>query len=115
MLKVKIVLDEEKINSDAVYYPEEIRRVIDEAFFEQGIVKEGEHFYVGTGSNQDFGGLWAVNGALAKKAWFIKYVKEWLWYNSDDGKDENDFSIENIIEGFRKHRIGAFAYEQKAQ
>lgn len=97
MLKVKIVLDEEKINADAVYYPEEIRRVIDEAFFEQGIVKEGEHFYVGTGSDQDFGSLWAVNLALEEKEWFMRYVKEWLWYNSDRNKDENDFDIEDIL------------------
>ena len=115
MLKVKIVLDEEKINADAVYYPAEIRRVIDEAFFEQGIIKEGDCFYVGTGSDQDFGGLWAVNGSLAQKPWFVKYVKEWLWYNSDDGENENDFSIEDVLEGFHKHRIGAFACGQKAQ
>ena len=106
MLKVKIVLDEEKINADAVYYPEEIRRVIDEAFFEQGIVKDGEHFYVGTGSDQDFGGLWAVNWALAEKKWFMSYVKEWIWYNSDRNKDENDFDTEDILASFLADGIG---------
>ena len=105
MLKVKIVLDEEKINADAVYYPEEIRRVIDEAFFEQGIVKEGEHFYVGTGSDKDLARFGNANWALAEKDWMARYIKEWLWIEDSD----NAISTENLITFFKAEKIGAFA------
>ena len=27
----------------------------------------------------------------------VLYVERWIWYNSDDGEDENDFVVEDVL------------------
>ena len=27
----------------------------------------------------------------------MDYVTKWLWYNSDDGENEEDFSVEDVL------------------
>jgi hypothetical protein len=33
---------------------------------------------------------------LKDEEWFIDNLKSWLWFNSDDSADPNDFSIEDL-------------------
>ena len=34
---------------------------------------------------------------LSEKTWFMDYVIKWVWYNSDRGRDEEDFSVEDVL------------------
>ena len=27
----------------------------------------------------------------------MDYVTKWVWYNSDDGENENDYTIEDVL------------------
>ena len=40
--------------------------------------------------------------SLHNKNWFIPYVEKWLWYNSDDNEDVNDFNIEDLLYHYTK-------------
>ena len=34
---------------------------------------------------------------LKDKEWFMAYLVKWLWYNSDDGENETDFIVEDVL------------------
>lgn len=44
---------------------------------------------------------------LAKEKRFMQNVREWLWLSSDDGVDENDFSVEDTLSFCKENRVGA--------
>ena len=37
---------------------------------------------------------------LKQRKWFMEYVIKWIWYNSDDGEDENDFATEDVLKHY---------------
>lgn len=37
-----------------------------------------------------------------RKSWFVDYVTKWGWYNSDDGENENDFLVEDVLYRYTK-------------
>lgn len=107
MIKVEIELDEQKIIDEDKYYPEEIMQCLDEAFLENGQqILEADGFRRvyrdGGNTEKDFAVLSKLVLMFAKKKFFLPYAKKILWYNSDNGKDENDFMVEDWLEGFRK-------------
>ena len=40
--------------------------------------------------------------SLCDEKWFMDYVIKWIWYNSDDGKNEDDFSVEDVLYFYTK-------------
>ena len=56
-----------------------------------------------SGTENDFGCLWAANMELLDEDWFARYVKSWRWYDDEDGE-------EDILSQAVKRRDGAFAY-----
>ncbi|WP_321010026.1 hypothetical protein [Hungatella effluvii] len=101
MLKLEIRLDEEKIRETGKYAPESLRQTLIQSFAKQQldsvVEPDGTLFFVGRGRARDYGCFGKMITALRNQQWFMEYVDRWIWYNSDDGEDENDFSIEDVL------------------
>ncbi|MBR1442315.1 MAG: hypothetical protein IJ583_02135 [Firmicutes bacterium] len=104
MQKLEILLDEEKIKQEDKYELADIYNGIDELFAEEGLPKmptdanSKSIFYRDNGRNTDLGAIFSCVFYLRDQDWFMPYVKKWLYYNSDNGKTEDDFIIENILQ-----------------
>ena len=92
MLKMLIELDENKLLTEKKYDLESIKQIIHDSCATRGIYMDNEGFYVG-GTFGKFGGL--ILG-LSKEEWFMENVSKWLWYNSDESNNPEDFIIEDI-------------------
>ena len=92
MLKMLIELDENKILSEKKYDLDSIKKVINDSCSARGIYMDDKGFYVG-GTFGKFGGL--ILG-LSKEEWFMENVSKWLWYNSDESDNPEDFIVEDI-------------------
>ena len=44
---------------------------------------------------------------LKNQQWFMEYVVRWIWYNSDDGENENDFAIEDVLKHYTNRASAA--------
>ena len=101
VLKLEIKLDVAKIEAERRYSPESLYNAIDKVFQKYGFRKEctadGTICYYGTGQKQDYGIFGRIITSLKDKDWFMSYLTKWLWYNSDDGVDENDFTVEDVL------------------
>ena len=105
MLKTEFKLNEERIIADGKYEPERIYRSVDNAFakcnLKKSVLKDGTLRYSGTGNPNDFGCFGHLITSFAELDWFMPYVDEWFWFNSDDGRDENDFSVEDVLKFYK--------------
>ena len=90
MLKLEIRLDEKKICAEGKYAPDSLYQTLIRAFDREQLdhteQQNGTLVFTGRGRT-----------ALKKQAWFMDYVERWVWYNSDDGEDENDFAVEDVL------------------
>lgn len=106
MLKLEIKLDEEKIRREGKYTVESIYRAVDKPFQDFHLLKvvetDGIRIYHGTGSREDYGAFGAIITTYCEKSWFMDYVTKWIWYNSDRGRDEEDFSVEDVLYFYTK-------------
>lgn len=107
MIKLEIALDEDKVRKDDIYELSDIYEEIDKIFANKGLPKMESSdtdsiFYRDAGRNTDFGAIFSCITFLEYQDWFMPYVKKWIYYNSDMGKDENDFRTEDIIEERKK-------------
>lgn len=109
MLKLEIVLNRDKIRADGKYEWAAMQASLDMLFKQKGLRRAGLGIYVGSGKPDDYAKFWSIIWALAKKDWFMQNVEKWLWYNSDDGKDENDFAVEDILAFCKSRQIGVGA------
>lgn len=96
MLKVEIVLNEDKILEEEKNL-EVMWLKIDNEYTKYGLKKINKGVYIDAGRDSDWMHFGKANIALAEKRWFTDYVVSWLWFNSDDGKTEDDFVVEDII------------------
>ena len=105
MMKVEIVLDEDKIKAEGEYEVEEIKRCVCDPFEQNGLRKvettDGSIVYCDKNRDNDYAWLWGANFILVDEVWFIHYVKSWLWVH-----DEN---IEDILEIAKTDKVGVFA------
>lgn len=101
MLKLEIKLDEAKIKSENKYDVISIYQTLEKSFFKYDIPmnkeKDGTLVFYGRGHARDYGAFGAVITSLKEKGWFIDYVIKWVWYNSDDGLNEEDYSVEDVL------------------
>ena len=104
MLKLEIKLDEDKICAEGKYTPEALYQTLEKAFSSYQLdyiaAPDGTLFFVGRGRARDYGCFGKLITTLKAQPWFMEYVIRWLWYNSDDGADENDFVIEDVLEHY---------------
>lgn len=64
--------------------------------------ENGRIIVTDSGSVDDYGNLWSVIWGLAEKNWFVDNLKEWLWFNNDDGDD----SVEDILFYIKSKKLG---------
>lgn len=105
-VKTEIRLSKGKIQKDGRYTAESLYEAIDKVFSKYGfgkiILKDGTIAYTGNGNPADYGTFGMIITGLKDKAWFVNNLDKWLWYNSDDGVDDNDFSVEDILFHYTK-------------
>ncbi|MCM1054028.1 MAG: hypothetical protein NC394_00775 [Bacteroides sp.] len=105
MMKVEIVLDEDKIRDEGEYEVSEIRRCtcipFESPYLRRLKTDDNSIVYCGTGSNHDYTHLWRANVSLVEDDWFVHYVKKWIWEDEDGQED--------ILDGFSKNKVGAYA------
>lgn len=101
MLKLEIKLDDEKVRAEQKYSPAAIYSVLDKAFLKHHFRKEeladGTLCYYGNGLARDYGTFGRLITSLKDKNWFVPYLVKWLWYNSDDGENEENFAVEDVL------------------
>ena len=109
MMKVTIEMDEKKILKDDEYDPDSIYECVRQHFYPYNNLREipqkkaNRIVFEDSGTEDDFGCLWAANMELLEEDWFAKYVKLWKWHDDEDGE-------EDILSQALKRRDGAFAY-----
>jgi hypothetical protein len=95
--KVQVVLDEKKIKDEKRYSLAKISSAIDSVFVEKyGLLKGSDGFYLESGTKDDYVDFLSAILLLKDQGWFMENVKIWLWFNSDDSSDPNDFAVEDI-------------------
>ncbi|MBS7009145.1 hypothetical protein [Anaerostipes sp.] len=111
MLKLEIKLDESKIESEHKYNVDDIYRVLEKSFFRHDILmirkEDGTLVFCGKGNAKDYGAFGCIITQLKEKEWFMDNVIKWIWYNSDDGVDETDFSVEDVLYFYTKRTSAA--------
>ena len=106
MLKLEIKMDEKKIAADQKYQVKSIYQAVEQAFSRYGLNKaqqpDGTLCFTGNGNPKDYGAFGCIITSLREKVWFMEYVTKWVWYNSDDGENEEDFAVEDVLYHYTK-------------
>ncbi|NBH82015.1 hypothetical protein D7X88_08520 [bacterium C-53] len=106
MLKLEIKLDEGKISKEQKYSVSSVYYALEEAFNSYHLRKDSEPdgtiVFYGSGDPRDYGAFGCIITSLKEKSWFMDYVIKWIWYNSDDGENENDFAVEDVLYHYTK-------------
>jgi len=109
MIKMQIIIDEKKVLREKKYSLAKIYETLDRFFLENLCLKKGEDgFYLGSGAKTDFGNFGRAMWTLSKKSWFLDNVDTWLYFNSDDSDDPNDFVVEDFKD-YCLRKYGAIA------
>ena len=106
MLKLEIKIDDDKVEQEGKYPISSIYNAVDKVFmkydFRKEILEDGTYCYYGNGMPKDYGIFGRIITTLKEKEWFMDYLSKWLWYNSDDGENEEDFSVEDVLYHYTK-------------
>lgn len=106
MIKMQIILDDDKITRENHYTVAKIHDTLDSYFVDKlGMEKGSDGFYLGTGSGKDFSRFGLAYSSLSEKAWFLDNVKTWLYYNSDASYNPDDY----VVEDFKEHCLNKLA------
>lgn len=101
MLKLEIKFNDAQMQADHKYAPESIYAALDKSFdkyhFRRETLSDGTICYYGNGMARDYGTFGRLITTLKDKEWFMAYLIKWLWYNSDDGENEADFTVEDVL------------------
>jgi hypothetical protein len=107
MIKMQIIMDDDKIAREKQYTVDKIHSTLDGYFINKlGMKKGTDGFYLGTGSGTDFSRFGLAYSTLSEKNWFLDNVKAWLYYNSDASYDPDDF----VVEDFKEHCLNKLAH-----
>jgi hypothetical protein len=106
MIKMQILMDDEKIVREKRYNVNKVHDALDTLFTEKlGMRKDSDGFYLGAGTSHDFSRFGLAYSTLSEKDWFLDNVKVWLYYNSDASYDPDDF----VVEDFKEHCLRKLA------
>jgi hypothetical protein len=116
MIKMQIVMDEAKINREGRYSLSKIYGTIDDFFLNRlRLVKEPGGYYSGSGQPNDFANFGIAMTTLGKKTWFMDNVDKWLYFNSEDSEDPNDYIVEDFKEACLTHYHPSGVYRGSAE
>ena len=109
MIKMKIIMDEEKIIREKKYDLDKMLQSLDDFLVAKlGFAKTENGFYLGKGLRSDYSHFGIAMTTLGKKSWFMDNVDTWLYFNSEDSDDPEDFAIEDFKEFcLQKYQISA--------
>lgn len=65
--------------------------------FSKADPSRGHGLLLQDGWARDYGTFGRIITTLKDKEWFMAYLVKWLWYNSDDGENETDFTVEDVL------------------
>jgi virulence-associated protein VapD len=106
MLKIQVLMDDNKIVSEDKYDVSKVHRAVDSVFTEKyGLVKAQDGFYLERGNESDYANFWNAILLLKDQPWFLDNVKTWLWFNSDDSPDPADFVVEDLQKHYTSKQI----------
>lgn len=102
MLKLEIVMNEEKIRKESDYDINEILNTLDSTFSQYNLPckekQQNKRVYVSNSSEKDFANFWSIILKLEEEKWFTQNIKKWFWYNSNGSSDPRDFVVEDLIQ-----------------
>jgi len=102
MLKMQVIMDEEKIRREGKYDLKKVQSAIDDIFVNKcSLIKGADGFYIETGTSADLALFTTAIGILKRTQWFFNNVGTWLLYDSTDRDDPNDFIVEDVKEYYR--------------
>ena len=105
MMKIEIVLDEDKIRAEGEYEVDEIKRCVCVPFEEKMLSKietnDGSIVYCDMDCDDKHVQLLSASISLTDEAWFAHYVKKWVCI--DDGDEED------VLASAKKIKVGVFA------
>jgi len=81
---IKIVMDEEKILKEDKYDLDKIYEAIDEIAEFAKMKKIDKYYYVSINDTPSALGCFVFTN-LEEQEWFMENVKEWTWYDKEDG------------------------------
>lgn len=94
-MKMRIKIDEEKVEKYSEYTINEMYKRIDSIVKRANITKKDKDgFYIGNNNAQDYSNFGKIIIGLNDSEWFIPYIDEWLWYV--------DNTIEDIAEYYKR-------------
>lgn len=96
MLKMVIELNEDKIIKEDKYYLSDVLSYIDSYFEKKNIEKIEKGIY--QAADEKLIQFLGIITRLSRNDVFVRYVKKWLWYGSEEEILHND--PENLIEEF---------------
>ena len=87
-VKMKVVIDDEKLESQGKYNVADFHSHLDNVFAKFDIKQTEEYIYTGSEEDESY---MALIGILLDCSWFMDYVKEWVWI------DEEEDYIEDLL------------------
>lgn len=93
MIKMLIELNEEKIKQEGIYSFEKMQQYIRDEIEAVGGRLDTDGWYT-DGTWEGFG---AVASVLEQTEWFLRYVKTWLWRNTDYEYNGN-IHVEDLLQ-----------------
>ena len=108
MLKLEIKLVTISTDKECAATIDNIYLTLDRLFekycFKIHILDDGTHCYYGNGDPGDYGIFGRIITTLKNKVWFVDHACKWLWYNSDDSDNEDDYSVEDVLYHYTKRK-----------
>ncbi|MEE1282525.1 MAG: hypothetical protein UHK60_09805 [Acutalibacteraceae bacterium] len=108
MMKVEILLDEEKIKKESEYTPESIYDAVRRNFKQFDLLEiptnDKTIMFRDKGNNTDYGGLWKGIHILYNADWCKPYLIKCMWY-SDEEYENGELYSENVLEILSKFKV----------
>lgn len=88
MMRMKVQMDEGKINESGMYSIEQLNDMVVEVAKMRGITKTNDSgLFIGNGDNKDFSNFGLIVLYLKDQEWFLPFVKTWTLYVGDEIDD----------------------------
>ncbi len=84
MLKMVIEFDEEKVKKEGKYDLQMMYDCLAKRFTDNGLQVVEKGVYVDKGEEEDLISFMVIASVLPRKDWFVRYVKQWLWYEESE-------------------------------
>lgn len=97
MMKMKVQMDEKKIEKSGIYSIEQINNMVIEAAKRKGITKRDEKgLFIGNDDDKDFSNFGRIVLYFIDQEWFLPLVKTWVLYEDDDENDLKTYFIQYL-------------------